>query len=36
MYMSFRRSQGESVHMDNFHGVSEVLEGHSTVIYVAA
>lgn len=29
-------SRGESVHMDNFHGVSEVLQGHTTVIYLAA
>ena len=33
---SYGISRGESVHMDNFHGVSEVLEGHTTVIYLAA
>lgn len=33
---SYGISWGESVHMDKFHGVSKVLEGHSTVIYLAA
>lgn len=33
---SYGISGGDSVHMDYFHGVSEVLEGHATVIYLAA
>lgn len=33
---SYGASRGESVHMDNFHGVSKVPEGHITVIYLAA
>jgi len=35
-WTSYGISQGESVHMDNFHGVSEMLEGHTRVIHLAA